>query len=63
MLPGLAVDVGIDDEGVLVDLAAVGGDVPLLGAVREPHDILEEFLLTTHLRFAKVLPNQVQKRT
>lgn len=62
VLPGFGIDVGVDDEGILVDLAAVGGDVSLLGAIGEAHDILEEILLPTHLGFAQVLPDQVQQR-
>lgn len=33
MLPGLAVDVWVDDEGILIDLGAIVGDVALLGPI------------------------------
>jgi len=61
MLPSFAIDVGVDDEGILIDLGAIGRYVPLLGAIRKSHDILEEFLLSVHLRFSQVLPNQIQQ--
>ena len=61
MLPSLAIDIGVDDERILIDLSAIGRYVPLLGAIRKSHNILEKFLLSVHLRFSQVLPNQIQQ--
>lgn len=33
MLPSLAVDVWVDDKGILVDLGVIVGDIALLGPI------------------------------
>ena len=47
MLPSMVVEVGINDEVVLVDLPRVGWDVPLLCPVGKSHDIFKKILIFT----------------
>jgi hypothetical protein len=64
MLPSLVVDIGSDDEVVLVDLPCIVWYKALPSAVGEAHDVLKElFLLGWHLRAAKVLPDEIEEST
>lgn len=42
MLPGVIIEIRIDDIVILVDFSGVGRDVSFFGAIREPHDVLKE---------------------
>lgn len=63
VLPSLAIDVGIDDEWVLIDFATVGRDIALLCAIGKSHNILEKVLFSVDLRLAQVLADEVKQST
>lgn len=42
VLISFVLNVGVDDEGVLVNFVRIGGDASLLCTIRESHHILEK---------------------